>query len=45
MLTSFFVFAFIVLSVPLGIATLGFLFKGTDEVCNRQWELYQQRFD
>ena len=45
MFTIFFVFAFIVLSVPLGIAALGFLFKQTDEVCNRQWELYQQRYD
>ena len=29
----------------LGIATLGFLFKEADGVCDRQWELYQQRYD
>ena len=45
MFTIFVVFVFFVLMVPLGIAALGFLFKETDEVCDRQWTLYQQRYD
>ena len=45
MFTLFFVFVIVVLMVPLGIATLGFLFKEADGVCDRQWELYQQRYD
>ena len=45
MFTIFFVFVFIILSVPLGIAAQRWLFKGADEVCDRQWELYQQRYD
>jgi len=45
MFTLFFVFVFVVLMVPLGIAALGFLFKEADGVCDRQWELYQQRYD
>ena len=45
MVTIFFVFLFIVLSVPLGIAAQRWLFKGTNEVCNPEWELYQQRYD
>ncbi len=45
MVTIFFVFLFVVVSVPLGIAIQRWLFKQTDEVCDRQWELYQQRYD
>jgi hypothetical protein len=45
MFTIFFVFVFIVLSVPLGITAQHWLFQRTDEVCDRQWELYQQRYD
>ena len=45
MFTLFFVFVFVVLMVPLGIAAQRLLFKEADEVCDRQWELYQQRYD
>ena len=45
MFTLFFVFVSVVLMVPLGIAAQRFLFKEADEVCDRQWELYQQRYD
>jgi hypothetical protein len=45
MFTLFFVLVSVVLMVPLGIATLGFLFKETDEGCAPEWERYQQRYD
>jgi hypothetical protein len=45
MLTIFFVFCFFVLIVPLGLATLRWLFKDANEVYDPQWELYQQRYD
>ncbi|MFL5590201.1 MAG: hypothetical protein ACJ797_20395 [Ktedonobacteraceae bacterium] len=45
MFTLFFVFVFVVLIVPLGITAQRFLFKEVDEVCDPQWELYQQRYD
>ena len=45
MFTIFFVFAFIVVSVPLGIAAQRWLFKETDEVGDRQWTVYQQRYE
>jgi hypothetical protein len=43
--TLFVVLLVVVVSVPLGIAIQRWLFKQTDEVCDRQWELYQQRYD
>ena len=45
MFTLFFVFVFVVLMVPLGIAAQRWLFKETGGVCDPQWELYQQRYD
>ena len=35
----------VVVSVPLGITAQHWLYKGTGEDCNPEWELYQQRFD
>ena len=45
MVTIALVFIVVVASVSLGIAAQRWLFKGTGEVCNPEWELYQQRFD
>ena len=45
MLTIALVFIFVVVSVPLGVAAQRWLFKETDGVCDRQWEIYQQRYD
>jgi hypothetical protein len=45
MVTIALVFIFVVVSVPLGIAAQRLLFKEADEGCDRQWELYQQRYD
>ena len=45
MFTLFFVFVFVVLMIPLGIATQRLLFKEADAVCDPEWELYQQRYD
>jgi hypothetical protein len=45
MFTIFFIFVFFVLMVPLAMAAQGWLFKETDEVYDREWALYQQRYD
>ena len=45
MFTIIFVFVFVALMVPLGIAAQRWLFKETEEVYDREWELYQQRYD
>jgi hypothetical protein len=45
MFTLFFVLVFFVLIVPLGIAVQRWLFKETSEVRDREWEIYQQRYD
>lgn len=45
MFTFIFVFVFFVLIIPLGIAAQRWLFKGTEEVYDRQWALYEQRHD
>ena len=45
MVTIFFVFVFFILIVPFGIAVQRWLFKEANEVCDPQWELYQQRYD
>src|SRR5437764_43912 len=45
MFTLFFIFVFFVLMVPLTMAAQGWLFKETDEVYDREWALYQQRYD
>jgi hypothetical protein len=45
MVTIFFVFLFVVLIIPLGLAALGFLFREEGEVFDPQWERYQQRYD
>lgn len=39
------VIVFFIVCVPLGIAAQRWLFKEADEVCDPQWELYQQRYD
>ena len=45
MVTIFFVFAFVVLIVPLGIAVQSRLFKPAAGASDPQWELYQQHHD
>jgi len=45
MFTIILVFLFIVLTVPLGLATLGFLCQEQGEALDPEWELYQQRYD
>jgi preprotein translocase subunit SecG len=45
MFTIILVFLFFVLAIPLGLATLGFLFQEQGEAIDPEWELYQQRYD
>jgi len=45
MFTIILVFLFIVLAVPLGLATLGFLCQEQGEALDPEWELYHQRYD
>ena len=39
------VFIVVVVSIPLGITAQGWLFKQADELVDREWQLYQQRYD
>ena len=45
MLTIFLVLLVFLLMAILGIAAHGFLFQESDGVPDRQWEVYQQRYD
>jgi hypothetical protein len=45
MFTFFSVLVFFVLIVPLAIAAQRWLFKETEQLCDREWEVYQQRYD
>ena len=45
MVTIFFIFVFVILIVPVGIAAQRRLFKDAEKVYDPQWELYQQRYD
>ncbi len=45
MFTLFAVFLVVVLAVPLGLAVQSWLFAGEGEVCDPEWERYQQRYD
>jgi hypothetical protein len=45
MFTIILVFLFIVLAVPLGLATQRWLCREQGEVSDPEWELYQQRYD
>ena len=45
MITIILVFIVVAVSVPLGIAAHHWLFERTTQVCDPEWEVYQQRFD
>ena len=45
MLSMVLVFIFVVVCVPLGLVAQRWLFKQADEVCDPEWEIFQQRYD
>lgn len=45
MFTLFFVLVFFALIIYLGLSAQRWLFKETGELDDREWTLYQQRYD
>lgn len=45
MFTLFFILVFFALMVYLGLVAQRWLFKETSELDDREWTLYQQRYD
>jgi hypothetical protein len=41
----FFYLVLLMAIVVLGLTVQGWLFKGSDEIDDPEWELYQQRYD